>query len=98
MKLFSKKISGNYEMGKHITSLYAAYLDIDEDKVIHIFDEQHLPKDNFKFLAKIDITHPFIMAYSIEERKSYFINMFKKDLLKEGICKENASGTLFSIS
>ena len=40
MKQLEKKIQGNYELGEHITTLYAAYLDIDEDKVIYIFDEQ----------------------------------------------------------
>ena len=33
MKLLTNKIEGDYELGEHVTSLYAAYLDIDEDKV-----------------------------------------------------------------
>ena len=55
MKQLEKKIQGNYELGEHITTLYAAYLDIDEDKVIYIFDEQSRPEEHFQFLAKIDI-------------------------------------------
>ena len=98
MKQLEKKIQGNYELGEHITTLYAAYLDIDEDKVIYIFDEQSRPEEHFQFLAKIDITHPYLMLGVKGNWKSDFIIMFKKELLKEGICKENASGTLFALS
>ena len=85
-------------MGEHVTSLYAAYLDIDEDKVIYIFDESNKPEEHFDFLAKMDITHPYIMSGNTEEWKSDFIIMFKKELLKKGLCKENASGSLFALS
>lgn len=98
MKLLTSKIEGNYELGEHVTSLYAAYLDIDEDKVIYIFDESNKPEDHFSFLAKMDITHPYIMSGNIEEWKSDFIIMFKKELLQKGLCKENAAGTLFALS
>ena len=98
MKLLTNKIEGDYELGEHVTSLYAAYLDIDEDKVIYIFDESNKPEEHFDFLAKMDITHPYIMSGNTEEWKSDFIIMFKKELLKKGLCKENASGSLFALS
>lgn len=98
MKLLKKKIKGDYELGEHITSFYAAYLNIDEDRVIYIFDEQSRPEEHFHLLAKIDITHPYLMLGDTEDYKSDFIIMFKKELLREGLCKENASGTLFALS
>ena len=98
MKLLKKKIEGNYELGEHVTSFYAAYLDIDEDKVIHIFDDSNKPEEHFQFLAKIDIVHPYLMLGDTEDCKSDFINMFKKELLKEGLCKTNAGGVLFALS
>ena len=87
MKLLTNKIEGDYELGEHVTSLYAAYFDIDEDKVIYIFDESNKPEEHFDFLAKMDITHPYIMSGNTEEWKSDFIIMFKKELLKKGFVK-----------
>ena len=98
MKHLKKKIQGNYELGEHITTLYAAYLDIDEDRVIYIFDEQSRPEEHYQFLAKLDIMHPYLMLGDTEDCKSDFIIMFKKELLKEGLCKENVAGTLFALS
>lgn len=98
MKLLKKKIEGYYELGDHTTSLYAAYLNIDEDRVIHVFDESNKPEEHFQFLAKIDIIHPCLMPGDTEDCKSDFINMFKKELLKEGLCKTNVGGVLFALS
>lgn len=98
MKLLTKKIDGNYELGEHITSLYACYLNIDEDRVIYIFDEYNKPEEHYQFWAKIDITHPYLMLGNTEDCKSDFIIMFKKELLKEGLCKENVARTLFALS
>ena len=98
MKQLKKKIQGDYELGEHITTLYAAYLDIDEDRVIYIFDEQSRPEEHYQFLARMDITHPYFMLGDTADCKSDFIIMFKKELLKEGVCKTNIAGTLFALS
>ncbi|MEY8608480.1 helix-turn-helix transcriptional regulator [Parabacteroides segnis] len=98
MKQLKKKIQGDYELGEHITTLYAAYLDIDEDRVIYIFDEQSRPEEHYQFLARMDITHPYFMLGDTADCKSDFIIMFKKELLKEGLCKTNIAGTLFALS
>lgn len=97
MKTIKKKITGNYELGERVTSLYAAYLEIDEDKAVHIFDENDCPENHFNVFAKIEITHPDIQLGNSDEWRGCYFNLFKKSLLEEGLCEDNAAGTLFAL-
>lgn len=97
MQLLKKKITGNYELGERVTMLYAAYLEIDEDKAVYIFDENNCPEDHYNIFAKIEIIHPNVQLGNNDEWRDYYFNLFKTALLKEGLCEDNAAGTLFAL-